>query len=677
MTATKQHLKAAVSLLLAILLALTFAAFPAKASALGLNYTSITLTKGYGTTLKVSDGSSASWSSSDKTVASVSSKGKVVAKSVGTATITANVNGTKLTCKVSVVPGKLSLSSKSVEMEKGDVKYVTVRAKGNHSVKASPADKSIVSASWVKPWKGDDIRLKLTAKASGSTTVKISLSKYPEVYTTINVTVKGADGLLLTSQTSVTTKIDTPASVVIYCDKDSMVDYALSDSSVAKITEGTWKSGYCTINITGTKAGTATLTISRKDNPNIYKKILINVTDSGYYVVSTTQPTIQASNDTVLKWTDKNSMMIKYMLVPYGYDPAKVNSAVAADSKTYEYYTIYETQPSKVAATDSITKFSATIGGKAVTRYVLLPQSPDTPTLNTAVSDYTGAVEYWKVYNKSPESKKFLSTDIVKSWTATVNYKAVTRYILLPFGYSEDKLNQIIAADSGINYGGYYAVSESEPAKKAANDKVIQFPVTVQGVSKTYFVLAPANYDEAKVNDAIAAFKGVYEPWLIYTVEPKSQYSYYTVQKWIKVVDGKQTIRYMLVPPGYDEGLLKEYINKDLGTSSSAYYTISSTYPVKIDSSKDSIWMWYNSKENVTKYMLLPEKYDVLKRNDLIYKDTGVFDYYTIYSTSPSAKTDGDLVLTPQYNGGVVYMLVPKDFDQNKVNQGLAGLLVR
>lgn len=675
MTATKKQLKAAVSILLALLLALTFAAFPSEASALGLNASSITITKGYSSTLKVTDGSSATWSSSDTSVASVSSNGKVVGKSVGTATITANVGGTLLTCNVKVVGGKLSLSTKSVEMEKDDVQYVTVRAKGSHGIKATSGDKSIVTASWVKPWKNDDIRLKLTAKGSGSTTVKISMTKYPDVYTTIKVTVKGDDAVLLSSQTSVTTKVDTLASVVIYSDKNSMVNYSFSDNSIAKLTEGTWKDGYCTLGITGLKEGTTTLTITRKDNAAVKRQISITVSGSGYYAVSTTPPARQATGDSILRWTDSKTMIMKYMLVPSGYDIAKANSAVAADSKSYEYYTVYDVQPSKTASNDTISTFSATVNGKAVTRYVLLPASPDTPSYNTVVADYTGTIEYWKVYNKSPENKKFLSTDIVKSWTSTVNYKAVTRYILLPFGYSEDKLNQIISADSGVNYGGYYSVSESRPTLKASNDQIISFPVTVQGVSKTYYVLAPANYDEAKVNDAIAAFKGVYEPWLIYTVEPKSQYSYYTVQKWTKVVDGKQTTRYMLVPPGYDENLLKDYINKDLGTSSSAYYSITTSYPVSIASS-DKIWMWYNSKESTTKYMLLPEKFNVLKRNDLINADTGTFEYYTIYSNKPSTKSADDVILTPQYNGGVVYMLVPKDWDQAKVNQGLAGLLV-
>lgn len=674
MTAARKYLKAAVSLMLAVLLALTFAVFPSKASALGLNATSLTLTKGYASTLKVTDGSSATWSSSDKTVATVSSSGKVVGKSVGTATITANVNGTTLTCNVKVVGGKLSLSKKSVEMEKDEVQYVTVRAKGSHGIKASSGDKSIVTTTWVKPWKKDDIRLKLTAKGSGTTTVKISMTKYPDVYTTIKVTVKGNDAVLLTSQSSVTTKVDTLASVVVYSDQNNMVDYTFSDNTVAKLTEGTWKDGYCTLGVTGLKEGSTVLTLTRKDNTAVTRQINITVTGTGYYIVSTTIPTKQSGNDTILRWIDDKTMVTKYMLVPAGYDIAKVNSAVAAESKVYEYYTVYDAKPTQMASTDTVSTFSATVDKQAVTRYVLLPASYDVPSYNTAVAEYTNTFEYWKVYNKSPENKKFLSTDIVKTWTATVNYQSVTRYILLPMGYSEDKLNSIIAADSGTSLGGYYAVSAATPTLKASTDQVVNFTVTTGGVTKTYYVLVPQNYDEARVNDAIAAFKGTYDYWLVYTTKPKQQLSFDVIQSWTKIVDGKQTTRYMLLPVGYDENLFKDYMNKDLGSSSSGYYNIYTKYPTYIDNT-DQVWMWYNVKEGTTKYMLLPAKYDVLKRNDLIYKDTGVFEYYFIYSTKPTVKASDDVILTPQYNGGVVYMLVPKDWDQSKVNQGLAGLL--
>ncbi|MGN1101620.1 MAG: hypothetical protein ACI4RG_05460, partial [Huintestinicola sp.] len=407
----------------------------------------------------------------------------------------------------------------------------------------------------------------------------------------------------------------------------------------------------------------------------VQKKITVTVSGSGYYVVCTTPPTKQASGDLILKWSDSRTAVTKYMLVPAKYDTATANSAVAADSGIYEYYTVYDVEPKKTVSTDTISNFKASVDGKEVTRYVLLPASADTPTYNTAVADYKGTVEYWTVYNKSPESKKFRDTDIVKSWTSTVNYKSVTRYILLPLNYSEDKLNEIIAADSGVSLGGYYSVSETRPTLKASTDKILEFSITTNGISKFCYVLVPANYDEAKVNDALATYKGYFDTWVVYTIKPVSQVPTDIIQSWTKIIDGKKTLRYMLLPLGYDEALFKEYVNKDLGTSSSAYYTVTTTYPVPI-ASTDKVWMWYNAKEGATKYMLLPEKFDVLKRNDIINADTGTFDYYTIYSKTPTKKNSDDVILTPMYNGGIVYMLVPKDWDQSKVNQGLAGLLV-
>lgn len=56
------------------------------------------------------------WTSSDKSVATVNSKGKVTAKGPGTAIITANINGTKVTCEVKV----LKMSDSLLQLSKGD-----------------------------------------------------------------------------------------------------------------------------------------------------------------------------------------------------------------------------------------------------------------------------------------------------------------------------------------------------------------------------------------------------------------------------------------------------------------------------------------------------------------------------------------------------------------------------
>lgn len=52
------------------------------------------------------------WSTSNKKVATVSSKGKVTAKATGKANITANINGVKLVCKVTVKKASTSTSAK-------------------------------------------------------------------------------------------------------------------------------------------------------------------------------------------------------------------------------------------------------------------------------------------------------------------------------------------------------------------------------------------------------------------------------------------------------------------------------------------------------------------------------------------------------------------------------------
>lgn len=74
-----------------------------------LNQKSATITVGFKTTIKVDNapsGAKVTWSSSKKDIATVSSKGVVTGKKAGTTTITAKVDGQKLTCKVKVKDNK-------------------------------------------------------------------------------------------------------------------------------------------------------------------------------------------------------------------------------------------------------------------------------------------------------------------------------------------------------------------------------------------------------------------------------------------------------------------------------------------------------------------------------------------------------------------------------------------
>jgi cell wall-associated NlpC family hydrolase len=73
------------------------------AGAVKLNKKKIVLELGDTSRLKVKNTTAkVKWTSSNKKVVKVSSKGKLTAKAVGLATVTANVNGKKYTCKVTV-----------------------------------------------------------------------------------------------------------------------------------------------------------------------------------------------------------------------------------------------------------------------------------------------------------------------------------------------------------------------------------------------------------------------------------------------------------------------------------------------------------------------------------------------------------------------------------------------
>lgn len=115
-------------LLLTILFTLSLVAFsPVKAEAAGkvkLNKTKVLLEIGESYQLKVKNTTSkVKWSSSNKKVVKVSSKGVLTPKTVGTAKVTAKVNGKKYTCKVTVADYS-GMSVEQKEVVSYALKYV-------------------------------------------------------------------------------------------------------------------------------------------------------------------------------------------------------------------------------------------------------------------------------------------------------------------------------------------------------------------------------------------------------------------------------------------------------------------------------------------------------------------------------------------------------------------------
>lgn len=128
-----------------------------------LSDASLILELGHYKTLKVYGTSSKpSWSSSNTWIASVTSSGKVTAKAAGTATITAKVNGKKLSCKLTVV----RMNKKKLTLKPGQSYNLSLEGtKSTISWSSSNNKVAKVTSSG-----------KVTAVASGTATVTASVN---------------------------------------------------------------------------------------------------------------------------------------------------------------------------------------------------------------------------------------------------------------------------------------------------------------------------------------------------------------------------------------------------------------------------------------------------------------------------------------------------------------------
>lgn len=536
-------MKSLLSVFLAVLMVCSLMVIPSSAASIALNKTSITLTKGYQTTLKVEGTSkSVTWSTGDKSIATVSSSGKVVGKGVGTTYIYAKVSNTTLKCKVKVVAAKITSSSSSVTFdEPGATKTVTITVKGSHSgLTAGTTDKSVATASWVKPveWDGNKIKLKITAKGEGDAKIKVYLKKYPSTcYKYINVSVEGEEEeelTILPNTPTLSVDAGATAEFQVYCNNHANMKYIFSDSTVASVTAGSVSGKYKKFTVKGLKAGSTILRFYDKNNQRIYSDVKITVGGTSYYELSETRPSSKiVSTDLVISVQGTNKTY--YMLVPADYDPAYTNTLVAEKFNKYSYYTIYDKIPGRIAGGDQYMQFTNKnssytnpnySGNKyynynvGSTKYILLPKNYDTVRYNTTIAQYNNSYDYWTVYNVKPTVSNTWM-DYVESWTINdpTTGKTVTRYMLVPYAeYDEDRINAIKGTDQNTNSAyNYYQIYSSYPQIDPAKDTVVMY--TKKGEYR-YMVVPSTKVDILKRNDAIKNDTGTYEPYVMYSTAP-------------------------------------------------------------------------------------------------------------------------------------------------------------
>ncbi|MCR5166592.1 MAG: Ig-like domain-containing protein [Oscillospiraceae bacterium] len=669
---------------------------PVSAASVKLNHSSISIVKGSKATLKATSSGKVTWSSSNSKIVSVNSKGTIYAKAAGTCYIYAKSGSSKAKCKVKVVNGKLTVSQSTVYLDEGDSETITVTAKGSHSLKISGIDKSVAKAAWAGGFSGNEVDVRITGVGEGRTSFKIYMSKYTSISKTITVNVSASEQVvegggsnsntntntdttpatntkLLVDTTVISIDKNKTSTFKVYADVSSKITAVCDNTAVATVSAPTWANGVGTYTVTGVKPGSAKITVSATDNASLTKTInvIINGTND-YYEVSDIKPIQKTFTDVIIEWKDGST--VKYMLVPSSnYDVAYTNTIFSKETGKYKYYEVYDAYPTVSSEGDKVSSFSVTISGRSVTRYILCPKTVDSALYQTAKASYTGTFEYYIIYNIMPVKKS--ADDEIKTWSASADGVTYTRYVLLPKGYSESRLEELKKSDS-IRTGRYYAVSTVKPDKQLDTDLIYSFNYTEPGTytSKIGYVLIPKDYDKAQRDTAIAEFTKTYEYYTVYSKEPVKIDSMDEVRSWTKVVNGTTLTRYVLLPVGFTNDILDDIKNKDLNDgSATAYYTVYTQYPGKI-SAADTVYNWNDPKTGKMKYMILPAGYSVVKRNDAVLADSGVVYYYTSYSKPPAKFKDTDEIL-PFEDAvyGKYYMLVPEGFTNEKVQKGQSG----
>ena len=545
---SKNFFRSFLSTLLALMMIVTVAVVPASAASVKLSRSSISLTKGYSTTLSVSGTTSkVTWSTGNKNVATVSSKGKVVGKKVGSTYIYAKVNSSTLKCKVNVVAGKIAVGQSSVEPEPGDTTKIRIKALGTHSLSVSTTDSSVVKASWSgAKFSGNYINLTLRAVGSGSARVKVYAKNYPKsVYKYIDVDVIGEDdddiiddgnggndnttvsGNIQSSVSSVSVAEGSSQSFTVYASSASVLSGLKVNSSSffgfgVKTTTDTSRNALV-ITVYGYSAETGTIKVYSTADSKLSVTIPVTVTaDTQYYKLLTVKPTTKIlQTDTVIAF--QNGTTAYYMLVPYGYDPAYANSVAAKALNSYSYNLVYDTTPQKKLANDQVIPKNVVFNGTTQARYVLAPYGYDTAFVDTIFAKYSGKYDYYTVYTEKPATTSFsdeiLSWTVSKSNATTGKVETTARYMLVPFGYDETKANDIKTKDMNSNTSALtYTVYSTLPSVDSVNFRVIQW---IRGNNENRYMVIPTNgCDYVKRNDVVRKDVGYFSYYVVYSEKP-------------------------------------------------------------------------------------------------------------------------------------------------------------
>ncbi len=220
------------------------------------------------------------WSSSDETIATVNANGLVTAKKAGTATITVTTkDGSELSkkCEITVTPAKIAvtgitLDKISTQVQEGKlVQLVATVTPDNATVKDcewTSSDEAIATV---------DANGLVTTKKAGKVTITVTTKDGSELSAKCEITVISAKvevtGITLDKTSAETEEGKTVQLVATVTPDNATVkdcEWTSSDETVATVDVNGL--------VTAKQAGTAVITVTSKDNPEISAECTITIT---------------------------------------------------------------------------------------------------------------------------------------------------------------------------------------------------------------------------------------------------------------------------------------------------------------------------------------------------------------------------------------------------------------
>lgn len=462
----KKFARSFFSLFMALLMVLSLAVIPSSAAKTSLNKSSVTIVKGYSTTLSVNGtNKTVTWSSDNTSVAAVSKKGKVTGKKIGTATISASFGKSVLKCKVTVKAGSISTNGNKLSVEVGKTGSISVKAVGIHDLIVKSSDGSVAKAALSGSFNGNITSVNVKGIADGTAKIKIYAKGYEKsIYKYVEVKVgKGkptetvvSSGIIVSAD-SVEVNENLTAEVTVAASSDELSKLTVVSTSKYNFdveTKYDIDKNSIAVTIKGLAEGSGNLRIFDKNNKKTDIFIPVTVTNNTYDVaVWNREPKKRTNTDVIFKSVDGSGKTF-YVLEPKGCDESHANSVLAQASGWYDYWELYEDFPEKQKNNDAVIAKNGMYDSKKVIRYLLVPNGYDEAYSNSVFAIYYGVYDYYTVYANLPALKKSSDKAFVYEFTPLGKTKSEKRYVL-----AEGKDYEAFAEEAWMAYKKKYSLN--------------------------------------------------------------------------------------------------------------------------------------------------------------------------------------------------------------------------